>query len=86
MRLNEDAGVLSYENNKNCHNYYSLNNSDLVGIDKFYYLLLWGEPQVSKKVKDFLFKLYCFKCSAKIKQQLSSKIIKSMMQYLKQNT
>ncbi len=65
MRLNEDGKLLTYENlnNGNQNSTYHLNKTELVGIEKFYYLYFWTEAKVTKKVKDFLFKLYCYKSS-----------------------
>lgn len=65
MRLNEDGKLLTYENPNiaNQNPTYHLNKTDLVGIEKFYYLYFWAEAKVAKKVKDFLFKLYCYKSS-----------------------
>jgi hypothetical protein len=66
MRLNEDGKLLTYENQNtgNQNSTYHLIKTELVGIEKFYYLYFWADSKVSKKVKDFLFKLYSYKSSA----------------------
>ncbi len=67
LRLNEDGGILTYESEHNSKNsYYRLNNAELIGIEKFYYLYLWADRKVAKKVKDFLFKLYSVKSTPKV--------------------
>lgn len=69
MRLNEDGRLLHYNQDTNM---YVIEKTDFVGIEKFYYIYYWAESKVSKKVKDFLFKLYSYKCiSLEIKQKLS---------------
>ena len=68
MRLNEDGRILTYENQTNDQNCsYFLNKVEFIGIEKIYYLLFWADQKVSKKVKDFLFKLYCFGSSPETK-------------------
>jgi hypothetical protein len=67
LRLNEDGGILTYESENNSQNsYYRLNNAELIGIEKFYYLYLWADSKVAKKVKDLIFKLYSFKSTPKV--------------------
>jgi hypothetical protein len=57
-----------------------------VGIEKFFYIYFWSEQKVSKKVKDFLYKLYSYKSQPEIKQKFSYELIDAVMKYMKRNS
>ena len=65
LRLNEDLKLLSYEaqNNK-----YSIEDNELIGLDKFWYIYFnVTDPRVVKRAKDFLWKLSTYEANAAIK-------------------
>lgn len=53
LRLNEDCKLITFEKD-----HYKINESSLIGIDKFWYIY-FNSPdlKVIKKCKDFIFKL-----------------------------
>ncbi len=82
MRLNEDGKLIIYNQENNI---YLIEKTQFVGIEKFYYLYFWAESKVSRKVKDFIYKLYTYKTTPEIKQKFSHEIILSVMSYIKRN-
>lgn len=57
MRLNEDLKLILYADQS-----YQILDSDLVGLDKFWYIYFnSNDAKVTKKCKDFLWKLTTYK-------------------------
>lgn len=66
MRLNEDLKLISYTDQT-----YEILDSDLVGLDKFWYIYFHSsEQKVTKKCKDFLWKLTTYKIKSSTKVAL----------------
>lgn len=66
MRLNEDLKLISYVNQT-----YEIQDPDLVGIDKLWYIYFHSnDPKVTKKCKDFLWKLATYSSTSDIKIKL----------------
>ena len=66
MRLNEDLKLISYADQT-----YSIQDPDLVGIDKFWYIYFYSnDSKITKKCKDILWKLATYNSTSEIKIRL----------------
>lgn len=78
MRLNEDLKLISYTDHT-----YEIQDPDFVGIDKFWYIYFYSnDPKVTKKCKDFLWKMTTYNNIYEIKNKLLREYIDKVISYM----
>lgn len=78
MRLNEDLKLISYVGQT-----YEIQDPDLVGIDKFWYIYFCStDTKVTKKCKDFLWKLTTYIVDPDVKIKLLKEYINKITSFM----
>lgn len=78
MRLNEDLKLISYAGQT-----YEIQDPDLVGIDKFWYIYFCStDAKVIKKCKDFLWKLATYIVDPSVKIKLLKEYIDKITSFM----